>query len=350
MQFMGWFAYQTQAGSWCASDDAIARDNLLPSGTVQLQIKSTDCMFGEPLLKTSSNHPWQHGISFRLDARGNPELTISVEGQPDCIARTEFAYRASLAEMLITYAWDAPSRTARMTVSNSNNFQGETVVVSNAPPLFKTDLLEMALQAQSSPVAFVAISDKPEPIGPMPGIDTLTMIDTPYGQVRAGEIKSGDQIETDEGVQTVLTRVQRSLPMAGVFAPVRLHAPFHGLKRHMTVAHHQGFVFGGADVEYAFGGSTVHIPAGLLETRRQPSPEWGLRTYCQFVLPKPAGIIAQGAILASMNIGRIRRNSVELPVSLLGNVRPELLPDHGDASRHDLPEFAARTLASGRLG
>ena len=250
----------------------------------------------------------------------------------------------------MTYAWDAPSRTARLTVSNAGNFHGETVTVTNAPPLFKADLLEMALNVPNTPFAYMAISDRPEPIGPMPGIDTLTQIDTPQGPRRAGEIRSGDQIETDMGPQTVLARVSRSLPMAGAFAPVRLHAPFHGLQRHMTVALHQSFVFGGADVEYAFGGSTVHIPAGLLETRRQPSPDWGLRTYCQFVLPKPAGILAQGAILASVNIGRIRRNATELPVSLLGAIPIELLPDHGDASRHDLPEFAARTLASGRLG
>ena len=252
--------------------------------------------------------------------------------------------------MLVTYAWDAPSRTARLTVSNTGTFHGETVTLSNAPPLFKADLLEMALHVPQTPLSFMAISDRPEPIGPMPGIDTLTLIDTPTGPKRAGEIKSGDQVETDMGPQTVLARTSRSLPMAGAFAPVRLHAPFHGLQRHMTVAHHQGFVFGGADVEYAFGGSTVHIPAGLLETRRQPTPEWGLRSYCQFVLPKPAGIFAQGAILASMNIGRIRRNALERPISLLGALPVELLPDHGDATRHDLPEFAARTLASGRLG
>lgn len=347
---MGWFAYQTQAGSWCSPDEGVARDNLLPSGTIQFQLKSTDCVFGEPLLHIEASAPWQREISFRLNDRGNPELSVKIEGQPDCVAKSTIAYKSSLTDMLITYAWDAPSRTARLTVSNAANFHGETIAIKNAPPLFKIDLLEMALQVPSTPLAFLAISDRPEPIGPMPGIDTLTMIDTPQGPTRAGELRSGSQIETDNGVQTILARVHRALPMAGAFAPVRLHAPFHGLKRHMSVAQHQSFVFGGADVEYAFGGSTVHIPAGLLETRRQPESEWGLRTYCQFVLPKPAGIFAQGAILASMNIGRIRRHTTELPVSLLGALPVALLPDHGDASKHDLPEFAARTLASGRLG
>ena len=307
-------------------------------------------MFGDPLIRFSTTDPWQRKISFRLDDRGNPELTIDYDGQEKCVLKSTIAYKTALTDMLVTYAWDSPSRTARLTVSNAGNFHGETVTVKNAPPLFKADLLEMALRIPDTPLTFMAISDRPEPIGPMPGIDTLTQVDTPNGPRRAGEIRSGDQIETDVGVQTVLARVSRTLPMAGAFAPVRLHSPFHGLQRHMTVAHHQSFVFGGADVEYAFGGSTVHIPAGLLETRRQPTPEWGLKSYCQFVLAKPAGIFAHGAILASLNIGRIRRSAIERPISLLGALPVELLPDHGDATRHDLPEFAARTLASGRLG
>jgi len=347
---MGWFAYQTKVGSWCSPEQSVTRDNLLPSGTLQLQLKSTDCVFGEPLIQFSGADPWHRSLSFRLDNRGNPELTLAIEGRPDCIIKSTIAYKTALTDMLVTYAWDAPSRSGRLTVSNTSNFMGETVTIKNAPPLLKTDLLEMALTVPKTALSFVAISDQHEPIGPMPGIDTLTLIDTPRGQIRAGELKSGDQIETDAGIQTILARVHRSFPMAGAFTPIRLHAPFHGLKRHMTVAHHQGFVFGGADVEYAFGGSTVHIPAGLLETRKQPAPEWGLRTFCQFILPKPAGIFAHGAILASLNIGRIRRNAHDLPLSLLSGLPIALLPEHGDTSRHELPEFAARTLASGHLG
>lgn len=347
---MGWFAYQTQAGSWVSAPDEIARNNLLPVGTLQFQVKVTDCAFGVPLLRIATDTPWPHEICFDLDGRGNPGLRIKQQGKPDVIAQSTLAARAALSDIIVTYAWDAPNRIGRLSVANAGNFQGETVVVENAPPLFKTDVLELALQVPNSPLEFVALSDRAEPIGPMPGIDALTLIDTPLGPKRAGEIAAGEMVETDIGPQTVLARVKRCLPMAGVFAPIRLHAPFHGLKRHMTVARHQTFVFGGADVEYAFGGSTVHIPAGLLETRRQPAPEWGTRAYCQFVLPKPAGVFAQGAILGSLNIGRLRRSKLELAISLLGGMDPKLLPDHGDAPQHDLPEFAARTLASGRLG
>jgi len=347
---MGWFAYQTQAGSWVSAPDEIARNNLLPVGTIQFQVKITDCAFDAPLLKVRSENPWPHEICFALDQRGNPTLTIQRDGTKSIKATSTLASRSALSDMLVTYAWDAPNRLGRLTVANAGSFQGETLVIENAPPLFKTDVLELALQAQNTPIDFVALSDRAEPVGPMPGIDALTLIDTPLGPKRAGEIKSGDMIETDIGPQTVLARVKRCLPMAGAFTPIRLHAPFHGLKRHMSVAHHQTLVFGGADVEYAFGGSTVHIPAGLLETRRQPAPEWGTRAYCQFVLPKPAGIFAQGAILGSLNIGRIRRSQMELAISLLGGIDPKLLPDHGDAPPQALPEFAARTLASGRLG
>ena len=345
---MAWFAYYSQRSAWAPKTPEAAQ-KLLPTGTIQVQVKTTDCVVGHPILKLSAETPWSRMISFQLNDEGNPELCIATENHPVICARTDIAYRKALTDLLITYAWDAPRRSARLTVSGTGDFQGQTVVIKDPPPLFRSDLLALAAQVPGGPLNFVALSDTPEPIGPMPGIDPLTQIDTPTGPKRAGEIKSGDQIETDVGPQTVLARVSRTLPAVGLFAPIRLHAPFHGLQRHLTVVCHQKLVFGGADVEYAFGDDTVHIQAGMLETRRQPEFDAGLTIYCQFLLPKPAGILAQGALLDSLNIARLRRNRTDMALSILGNLPLELMPDHGDKVAANLPGYAAKALVGGSL-
>lgn len=288
-------------------------------------------------------------VSFQLNDDGDPEVCIATHGRVVVSARTEIVYKRAMTDLLITYAWDAPRRSARLSVSAVGDFQGQTVAIKDPPPLFRSDLMALAAQVPGGPLGFVALSDTAEPVGPMPGIDPLTLIDTPLGPKRAGEIKSGDQIETDQGPQTVLARISRSLPAVGLFAPIRLHAPFHGLKCHMTVARHQKLVFGGADVEYAFGNDTVHIQAGMLETRRQPEFDPGLAIYCQFLLPRPAGILSNGALLDSLNIGRLRHHRIDLALSLLGNLPLNLLPDHGDTAASNLPEYAVKALAAGNL-
>ncbi len=344
---MAWYANFDQSGAW-APRGTSPDERLMPSGTLMVQFNTYECVYGSALLSFAAHEPWHRTIALHLDDKGNPEIHITSSGQTVVCAKSQFVNRSTAKDILVTYAWDAPNRTARLTVSDTTSFQGHTEIITGAPPLFRSDLLALASQVAGSPVVFTALSDTLEPIGPMPGIDPLTMINTPTGLCRAGELRSGDQVETDAGPQTILARLNRALPAVGAFKPVRLCAPFHGLKRHLTVARHQSLVFGGADVEYAFGDQSVHIPAGQLEARGQPVFEPGLRLYCQFLLPKPAGILAQGAILSSVNIGRLRRQKSDLAMTLLNHLPIELLPEHGDTDPQAFPEYAFRMLADGR--
>lgn len=342
---MAWYAYSDHQTDWHGWQKP-ANEVLLSVGTVQVQVRINDCPNGTSILRVADTTPWARAIELRVNNAGLIELRIA-SGDNQIITITNgFTNPAGAKDLLVTYAWDARMRSGRLTVSDTLDFNGITVSIDNPPPLFRVDLLRLAAQVPAAPVACVALSDRCEPVGPMPGISPLALIDTPNGPRPAGELTTGDLICTEAGKQTVLARTNYTMPATGIFAPALLHAPFHGLKQSMYMARHQQLLFDGVDVEYDLGQQSIPISAGHL-TREVMQPKPDLITYCQFLLPVPVGICAQGACLASVNIGRLRRNRVELALSLFGNLPEELLPDHGSYASRSLPDHTFRMHTEG---
>ena len=344
---MAWCALIDRYGDWLR-EGAVQSNRLFPTGCLMVQINLRDCPTGTTLMSFEGTQPWRRHISLSVNAKGNIEMQIGEGDKTTVSVENDFTSKADTNDLLLTYAWDAPGRSARLTISDSVGFLGQTKVIKTPPPLFQDDLLHLASTAGFGAITFCALSDTAEPIGPMPGIDLLTLIDTPSGPRCAGKIRTGDQILTVRGIQTVLARIQRDLPAAGVFSPIRLQARPHGLNRPLTVAAHQPLVFEGSDVEYTIGKPRVHIPASQLERHTEPDRQSSVKTYCQFLLPKPAGIHAQGVALASLNIGRLRRHSDDLRLSLLGNLPAGILPEHGDNFIPSFSGYDAQLLARGR--
>ncbi|MDP7152089.1 MAG: Hint domain-containing protein [Paracoccaceae bacterium] len=342
---MAWFAYSDHHSDW-RDTQVPASGPLVPSGTLLVQVRINDCPNNSSILKLSERSPWPRTIELWVNQTGQISLRITAADRADVFAENGFGNPTGAKDLLVTYAWDAPRHAAYLTVSDSAGFHGQTVHINNPPPLFHADLLRLAAQVPASPVAFVALSDRPEPVGPMPGISLLSLINTPDGPRRAGELTTGDLIHTSDGVLPILARANHSLPATGLFAPVVLHAPFHGLKQSLSVARHQQIVFEGSEVEYDLGQRSVLISAGHL-TRELLKPKPALITYCQFLLPRPVGICAHGTCLASVNIGRLRRNREDLALSLFGNLPEELLPDHGEYATKTLPDHMFRMHADG---
>lgn len=342
---MAWFAYSDHQTDWQELQSP-SLGVLMPFGTFQVQVHIDDCPNGTTIFRLRDSDPWERSFTLSVNLAGRIELRITCGDNIEVIAESGFTNPAGAKDLLVTYAWDARARSARLTVSDTTDFHGQTLAIGNPPPLLRADMIRLAAQVPAVPVAFAAISDRPEPVGPMPGTSLLTLIDTPVGPRPAGELTTGDQICTDVGVQAILARTNHSLPATGIFAPALLHAPFHGLKKTMCMARHQQFVFDGVDVEYETGQNSVLISAGHL-THEVQSPKPAVITYCQFLLPRPAGICAHGTCLASTNIGRLRRNRVDLALSLFGNLPEELLPDHGRHAQQSLPDHTFRMHASG---
>ena len=126
----------------------------------------------------------------------------------------------------------------------------------------KTTLTDPRQREMDDDVAFVALSDEIEPLGPMPGLVGSTPVLTPDGYLPVGHLRRGDLVTTESGETVpVLQSISRRVPARGSFQPIRLRAPYFGLRRDIVVAPHQRLVIRGSQVEYMFGKEAVLVPA-----------------------------------------------------------------------------------------
>jgi hypothetical protein len=213
-------------------------------------------------------------------------------------------------------------------------------------------LLTDPRQRQIDPdVIFVALSNRIEPIGPMPGLASNVPVCTPSGYVPAGQLKRGDLVDTDEGqIVPVLQTVTRRVPAMGSFRPVRLRAPYFGLRRDIVVSPQQRLVIRGSEVEYLFGCEAVLVPArhlinGFSALYAETSD---IVSYHHLLLPAHEEIIVAGTRTESLYIGRLRRNPDLLGASVLAGFDRARLPEHPRPIWPVLKPYEAITLAMNR--
>ena len=159
-----------------------------------------------------------------------------------------------------------------------------------------------------------------EPLGPMPALTGNVPIRTPCGYRRVGHLKRGDLILTEMGETVpVLHVIRRRVPARGSFRPVRLRAPYFGLRQDVIVAPHQRLVLSGSQVEYTFGREAVLVPARYLINGVSALAVDGPDelTYHQLLLPDHEVLLAAGCPMESLYIGRLRRKPEQLAASLL---------------------------------
>ena len=107
----------------------------------------------------------------------------------------------------------------------------------------------------------------------------------------------------------VLHRLSRRVPACGSFAPVRLRAPYFGLRQDITVAPSQRLVLSGSDVEYMFSQEAVlvearHLVGGFAALAASAGPTI---TYTQLLLPEHEALDAAGCVAETLFVGRLRR-------------------------------------------
>lgn len=255
----------------------------------------------------------------------------------------------------ITYSWDIRHARGRLSVERPGTFRVEVKELADPIALSPEDMCEFVHDEMSrvlSPdVIYAALSDRVEPVGPMPTLTNDTPLMTSEGYRPAKEIKRGDLVQTAQGgMVPVLNVVKRSVPAAGQFTPIRLRAPFFGLQEPIVVGPTQRLVIGGSRVEYTFGSEYVLVPAGHLlhGTAAKPVKSEPLVTYCQLILPDHGALLASGTYLESLDLGRIRRRKDVLRASLLGQFPRAELPEHSRTAYPVLREFEALTLAAQR--
>ncbi|MGH1415521.1 MAG: Hint domain-containing protein [Pelagimonas sp.] len=355
---MSWIALSGQGKSWVCprvfGGGIEQRDRLMARGSIMIETRLSPEGRPQTLLSYERAHPWIGAISFRAVPGGGIVLVMT---QGDEVFHTVLQNQqdARTDVIRVTFSWDSEARFGQISVERP---ESDTVIVETTPappPLLVEDIFTLARRPQlvelDPDVIFFAVSDEIEAVGPMPSLAAQVPVMTSTGYRPVSELRCGDTVHTyQSGLVPVLHRVSRVVPALGSFQPVRLCAPYLGLTRDLVVAPHQRLVIGGSEVEYIFGREAVLVPALSLVNGFTAVYEEGLQMveYHQLLLPGHEPLIASGAEMESLYVGRLRRQAKQLSQTLLADVPRNLMPEHARCGLKVLGPFEAITLAEAR--
>lgn len=295
--------------------------------------------------------PWADGLNWSLNAHPNGHVVLTL-GKAHVVLPIDT--NDQIETLRLTYRWDIPAQTAYLAVEYPGHGRYDIVAAPVPAPLLLINIRRALLRPTlrvCNTVSYFAVSDRVEPVGPMPRLPTGTPILTPSGPMPVDHLKPGDQIITSDG-QTlpVLHRVFRSVPNLGQFAKFRVRAPYLGLSHDLTVGAAQRLIVSGSEVEYMFGCERAFVSAATLATATiaHPVPSPDFVTYHHVVLPTHAVLSAQSAELESLYFGRLRRHPAHVQHSILGAADPRDLPEHAELAYPELQRCDAVALFARR--
>ncbi|MGR3375809.1 Hint domain-containing protein [Salipiger abyssi] len=330
------------------------RDQLLSRGSLLIETRLSAEGKPQTLLSYERSHPWPGALSLQALPGGSIVLIVS-QGADVFHTLLEYPADARTDVLRVTYSWDSTQRWGRLALERP---ESDTVALRETPPpppLVLEDIHTMVRRPQlcrtDPDVVYFAVSDEIEPVGPMPALLGDIPVATPQGARQVRDLRCGDTVHTrDSGVVPVLHRASRLVPALGSFRPIRLRAPYLGLRRDIVVTPHQRLVIGGSEVEYIFGREAVLVPALSLVNGFAAVEEDGPLTmrYHNLLLPTHDAFIAAGAALESLYVGRLRRYRDRVAASVLAECPSGLLPEQHRAGYQVLGPFEAITLAEAR--
>ncbi|SMO35930.1 Hint domain-containing protein [Thalassovita litoralis] len=344
--------------SSAAPHRACAPAQLLPRGTLMLETGIPAHDRPQTLLRFHHLHPWERGLSLQSLPDGAMVLVIT---QGDTVSHTVLHHGliGQGHRLRVTYVWDAPARAGHLSIKAIGTGQHYLKAVHMPVPLSLGDLQAVFQSSRNvenwgaldPEVTFLALSDRPQPVGPMPTLAPDLPILTSQGYRPLDHVERGDLIVTPTREQVpVLANLRFRAPARGSFRPVRLRAPYFGLQRNITVAPDQRLCASGSDVEFLFGSPCVLVPArhlvnGVSASYADSGP---LATWHQLLLPGSHAMIGAGAKLQSLYLGRMRRHAPKVAVSLLAGYDRSRLPEHASPPYPVLRPFEAVTLVQHR--
>jgi len=361
---MTWIGLSDQtSGQFCANglvaggapaDPPTDDDRILPRGTLMLETRISAESKPQTPFAFYRSHPWKAGLSLQALPGGG---IVLIETQGSDTRHATLPYRADdrTDTLRLTYAWDAPAGWGRLFLERPERDRIHSIALPPPHPMLLADMRTIMTDPRQRimdpDVIFVALSNRVEPVGPLPGFAPRVPIRTPEDYAAAGRIRRGDLVLGAQGaVIPVLQAVQRSVPAMGSFRPVRLRAPYFGLRRDIIVSPQQRLVIRGSEVEYLFGSEAVLVPACHLvngfSALHADSPP--VVTYHHLLLPGHEEIVAAGSATESLYIGRLRRKPDLLAVTALAGCDRSRLPEHPRPVWPVLKPYEAITLAMKR--
>ncbi|PVA10281.1 hypothetical protein DC366_08530 [Pelagivirga sediminicola] len=324
-----------------------------PQGTLMIETYLSPEGRPQTLLGFSRSHPGGGLVSLQVLPSGGIVLIDALGGDVRHAALTDDLNGRS-ERVRVSYSWDIGGA-GRLALEHLATGRIATAAAPPAHPMTMEDLRMItrfpAHRVMDREVRLIAVSDRVEPVGPMPALTADVPIATPHGDVPAGLLRRGDTVLTANGdIVPILRTVQQTFPARGSLRPLRLRAPYFGLTRDILIAPHQRLVLSGSEVEYMFGTEAVLAPAGHLISGATAQAVTGpdVVTYHGILLPDNQALMAAGCAVESLYIGRLRRNKAALAASVLGPEGSARLPEHARPIWPVLKPFEARTLAMRR--
>lgn len=330
-------------------------DPLLTRGTLLIETRLPYSERPRTLIRYDRPGDWPCHLSLQIIPGGGLVLVLYQGGEVlhQTVAASD-NWRPNVVRL--SYCWDAPARYGyvALELADPTNFHLHDV---DGPNPWRVgdlrSLFEPGPNRYVSPdVEFMALSDEIEPVGPLPSLAPDCPVATPRGYCPAGGLQRGDTVISSNGdIVPVLHRITRTVPARGSMRPLRIRAPYFGLRRDIVVAPSQALVLSGSDVEYLFGHEAVLAPAASLTGGHSvlPEPSGPTVIYTQLLLPNHQPILVAGATVESLYIGRLHRKSRILATTGLAGLDRHGLPDHGQPGAPVLRPFDARILAERRV-
>ena len=331
-------------------------DTLLTRGSILFETRLSADGRPQVLFAYKDTFPTMRSLTFQAIPGGGIAM-VQVQGDRISHAAIRHGREERTDVLRITYSWDCDHDWARMTLERPEEDTVSSTYLDAPMPLTLADVRGLMLgrsdQTFAADMIFAALSDQIEPIGPMPALLPQTPLATPWGYQTVGKLRRGDTVQTrGDGVVPVLQQVARRVPARGSFQPVRLRAPYFGLRQDIIVGPEQRLIIDGPEVEYLFGQEAVLVPARHLVNgfAALAEPCGPVITYSQLLLPRHETVIAAGAPVESLYIGRMRRDVNLLGGSLLHASDRSLLPEHPKPAHQVLRWHDAIHLARRRAG
>lgn len=337
---MAWLGLR-HGNSWRFDPEGHGRESAewedmpVPSGTLMMEFRRLTTDSGRRnVLRYSVRDPWPSALILRSEPEGGLRLlhrqgTRSQEYHLAAPApQGEERYR-------LTYHWDAPARTARLTL---HGLEGD-VLCSQAYqrpfPLFRSDIaaiLEGRGGKSHIVPDYVAFADHQVPIGPLGGLAEDVELSTPGGLVRAGELRAGDAVLAADGrLAQVLHVAGAEVPALGHLAPVRVRAPGHELEQDVILSGGWPLVLRGALVDFLFGKETVTARIEDLADGHAVTVEEGapFRRYVQIILDRPVGPALGKLSVAAPELTALAERPELAGLTLFESVPPAAWPSGG---------------------
>jgi len=306
-----------------------------------------------PLLQHGALDGWVRHFSLALSPDGQ---VLLLHQQGKAFSALSLDARLVLdrgGRMRISYQWDAPARSHRLTLEALDYGQIRQANGDNPLPLPGTDAAALLSghgnATHDEALDWLALSQSITPVGPGACFAPSTPIETPSGPRPAAQLRAGDLVQTaNAGAQPVLWSGRVSLPALGALAPIQLSAPYFGRSQDLWLLAHHRVVISGAMVEYLFGADEVLVEARHLvdgiTARRQERQR--VLSWQGILLDGHHILIADGCRIESLFTGGLAKAPDILATTALASL-PQI-PLQRRAVIRELCAYEAATLASSR--